>query len=110
METQVYRQTVTVKAPQGLHIRPCTLVAQQAMKFQSRVRLSKPGTQADAKSILELMTLGAVYGTELVLEVEGTDAAEAVQHLAVLFESDFGIAPAPPQPSAPQASPAAAPV
>lgn len=99
METQVYRRTVTVKAPQGLHIRPCTLVAQQAMKFQSRVRLSREDVQADAKSILELMTLGAVCGAELVLEVEGSDAAEAIQHLAVLFDSDFGPAPAAPVPN-----------
>ena len=105
METQVYRRTVTVKAPQGLHIRPCTLVAQQAMKFQSRVRLTRDDVQADAKSILELMTLGAVCGAELVLEVEGADAAEAIQHLAVLFDSDFGPAPAAPTPN-----PAPAPV
>jgi phosphotransferase system HPr (HPr) family protein len=105
METQVYRRTVTVKAPQGLHIRPCTLVAQQAMKFQSRIRLSNGGVHADAKSILELMTLGAVHGTELVLEVEGADAAEAIQLLTVLFDSDFGVAPPAPQ-STPAASPA----
>jgi phosphotransferase system HPr (HPr) family protein len=105
MDTQVFRRTVTVKAPHGLHIRPCTLVAQQAMKFQSRIRLTKPGVQADAKSILELMTLGAVHGSELMLEVDGPDAADALQQLAGLFDTDFGPVPAPPQ-----SSPAAAPV
>uniref|UniRef100_A0A7C2NYF3 HPr family phosphocarrier protein n=1 Tax=Schlesneria paludicola TaxID=360056 RepID=A0A7C2NYF3_9PLAN len=104
METQVYRRKVVVKAPQGLHIRPCTLVAQLAMKYQSRIRLGKERIQADAKSILELMTLGAPHGTELDLEVDGPDAAEAVQSLTVLFESDFGMSP-----PAPQSKPAAAP-
>lgn len=105
MDTQVFRRTVTVKAPHGLHIRPCTLVAQQAMKFQSRIRLTKPGVQADAKSILELMTLGAVHGAELMLEVDGPDAADALQQLAGLFDTDFGPVPAP-SPSSPTAAPA----
>ncbi len=99
-ESQVYRRRVIVKAEQGLHIRPCTAVAQLAMKFQSRVRLSKDSlTPVDAKSILDLMTLAAGPNVELDLEVDGPDAAEAVEHLAALFESDF----------APQASPAPVP-
>lgn len=89
-ESQVYRRRVTVKAEQGLHIRPCTAVAQLAMKFQSRVRLTKDSLPpVDAKSILDLMTLAAGPNVELDLEVDGPDAAEAVEHLAALFESDF---------------------
>ncbi|OYW24098.1 MAG: hypothetical protein B7Z55_02875 [Planctomycetales bacterium 12-60-4] len=74
-ETQVYRRRVTVNFEQGLHIRPCTMLAQLAMKFQSRIRLCKGTTGVDAKSILELMTLGATSGSVLELEVEGIDAA-----------------------------------
>jgi len=88
-ETQFYRRSVTVKSEHGLHIRPCTILAQTAMKFQSRIRLCKPGTQVDAKSILDLMTLGAVHGTLLDLEVDGADAAEAIEHVAALFENGF---------------------
>lgn len=99
-DSQVYRRKVTVKAEQGLHIRPCTAVAQMAMKFQSRVRLSKEtNPPVDAKSILDLMTLAAGPQAELNLEVDGPDAAEAIEHLAALFESDF----------APQSTPAAVP-
>jgi phosphocarrier protein len=96
-ETQVYRRPVTVKTEHGLHIRPCTLLAQLAMKFQSRIRLSKGTQQVDAKSILELMTLGAVAGTVLELEVDGSDAAEAVEHVTALFDGNF--APPAPAPS-----------
>ncbi len=89
-ESQVYRRKVTVKAEQGLHIRPCTAVAQLAMKFQSRVHLSSENrTPVDAKSILDLMTLAAGPNTELDLEVDGPDAAEALEHLSALFETDF---------------------
>jgi phosphocarrier protein len=95
-ESQVYRRKVTVKAEQGLHIRPCTAVAQLAMRFQSRVKLCKPGAPpVDAKSILDLMTLAAGPQAELDLEVDGPDAAEALEHLAALFDSDFAVQTAP---------------
>jgi phosphotransferase system HPr (HPr) family protein len=80
---------VTVKSEQGLHIRPCTLLAQLAMKFQSRIRLTKGTTHVDAKSILELMTLAATSGTALDLEVDGSDAAEAIEQIAALFDTNF---------------------
>ena len=45
----------------------------------------------DAKSILDLMTLAAGPQAELDLEVDGPDAAEALEHLAALFDSDFAV-------------------
>lgn len=88
-ENQSYRRSVVVKSEHGLHIRPCTVLAQAAMKFQSRIRLSKPGVQVDGKSILDLMTLAAGPGAVLDLEVDGPDAAEAIEHVSALFESGF---------------------
>ncbi|MBI1348281.1 HPr family phosphocarrier protein [bacterium] len=99
-ETQSYRREVTVKSEHGLHIRPCTVLAQSAMKFQSRIHLNKPGMQVDAKSILDLMTLAAAPGAVLELEVDGPDAAEAIEHLAALFDSGFAPTPAEAKPSA----------
>ncbi len=94
-ESQVFRRRVVVKAEQGLHIRPCTAVAQLAMKYRSRVRLWKGSQQADAKSILDLMTLAAGPQTELELEVDGEDAAEAIEHLAALFEVGLDVSSTP---------------
>jgi phosphocarrier protein HPr len=93
-DTQVYRRRVVVKSPHGLHMRPCTIVAKTASQFDSRVRLRNVGKQADAKSIMDLLTLAAELGTELDLEVDGPDAPDALEHLAALFDSDF----APPEP------------
>jgi phosphotransferase system HPr-like phosphotransfer protein len=38
---------------------------------------------------MDLLTLGAQSETELVLEAEGDDAAEAIEALATLIESGF---------------------
>lgn len=100
-ELQVFRRSVAVKPEHGLHIRPCTLLAQLAIKFQSRIRLTLGSRQVDAKSILDLMTLAAGHGAVLELEVEGSDAAEAFEQVCGLFDTGFETAPAsPPTPAA----------
>jgi phosphotransferase system HPr (HPr) family protein len=90
-ESQVYRRRVIVKAEHGLHIRPCTLLAQAATKFDSRIRLGNGAKQANAKSVWDLLELAAGPGAELDLEVDGPDAPDALEHLAALFDSDFGV-------------------
>ena len=45
----------------------------------------------EAKSIIDVLTLGAAQGTELVLEADGDDAEEAVEALAELVENGFPI-------------------
>jgi phosphotransferase system HPr (HPr) family protein len=44
----------------------------------------------DARSALDMLTLGAMPGTELVIEAEGDDAEQAVETLAALVASGFG--------------------
>lgn len=88
-DTQVHHRRVVVNVEQGLHIRPCTVLAQLAMQFRSRIRLLKGEISVDAKSILDLMTLAAGPGTVLDVEVQGDDAAEAIEKIAYLFETNF---------------------
>ena len=48
------------------------------------IRVAANGRSANAKSILEVLALGATGGTELVISASGPDAAEAVERLAEL--------------------------
>ena len=94
VNAQVFRRNVQVKSEHGLHIRPCTVLAQTAAKFQCRVRIGAGNRMVDAKSILDLMTLAAAAGTDLVVETEGSDAAAAIEQIVALFNGNFA-APAP---------------
>ena len=49
------------------------------------------------KTILDLLTLNAEKGAELVLEATGSDAESAVAALVQLFESNFEIGEQSPQ-------------
>jgi phosphocarrier protein HPr len=81
---------VLIKNKVGLHARPASLFVQTANKFKSAITAIHGERKANAKSILSVLTLGADQGAELILQVEGEDAEEAVQALVSLIESNFG--------------------
>jgi phosphocarrier protein len=85
MNAQVVRRNVTVADPLGLHMRPLTAFAQRALQFRCDVTVAKDNTRVNGKSPLELMLLAAPQGTELILELSGEDAPEAIDELANLL-------------------------
>ena len=65
----------------ALHARPAGLFVREAARFGAAVTVSANGRSANAKSIIEVLALGAKGGTDLELEASGDDAAEAVAGL-----------------------------
>lgn len=82
-------RVVIIENEQGLHARPAELLARLARQFQSRIELVRDDRRVEANSIIDLLTLGAVRGTELVLVAEGSDAEQAVDALARLIQNGF---------------------
>lgn len=82
------RFEVTVKAAGGLHARPAALLVNIAAKSQSQVTVTRSldDKQADGKSILGMLTLGAGRGEQLVITVEGPDEEQVAHALQELFE------------------------
>lgn len=68
----------------ALHARPAGDLVREAARFSAAVFVSANGKQANAKSILDVLALGAEGGTELSISASGPDAAEAVERLAAL--------------------------
>jgi phosphocarrier protein HPr len=67
-----------------LHARPAGEFVRKAAGFSAEISVAANGKRANAKSILEVLALGAIGGTELTLSASGDDAAAAVDHLAAL--------------------------
>ncbi len=76
----------------GLHARAAAQLVRLAAKFESRIILIREDNAviADAKSILSVLTLAAAKGTEIKLEVDGTDEQTALQATVELFATGFG--------------------
>jgi phosphotransferase system HPr (HPr) family protein len=85
-------QRLMVRNALGLHARAAAAVVRQASRFRSEVLLMRPDKSvfANAKSILSVLTLAAPIGTELVLQVTGSDEQEAFSLMVQLFENGFG--------------------
>jgi len=73
--------------PAGLHARPATAFVDRATKFHSDVVLIKDGREANGKSIIEILALGAEQGARLTLSTRGPDARAALEALLGLLET-----------------------
>ena len=74
--------TVALPAEVALHARPAGIFVRRAMTFAARITIEAGDKQADAKSILAVLALGAIGGSTVVLRAQGTDAREALTGLA----------------------------
>ncbi len=82
--------TLEIKNKVGLHARPAALFVQTASRFKSEIRVRKDKINANAKSILNILTLGASQGSVITLQAEGEDAESALKALEDLIASNFG--------------------
>ena len=73
---------VALPAGVDLHARPAAQFVRAAMGFQAAIRIAAGEREADAKSLLAVLALGAKAGTTLRLSADGDDAADALDALA----------------------------
>jgi phosphotransferase system HPr (HPr) family protein len=68
----------------ALHARAAGALARAAAAHRCDIAVEANGRRANAKSILELLALGATAGTSVEISASGEGAAEAVDHLALV--------------------------
>ncbi|MDR2443282.1 MAG: HPr family phosphocarrier protein [Deltaproteobacteria bacterium] len=81
---------VTIKNRLGLHARAAAKLAKAAQTFKSEVSLAHDRFEADARSILALISLGCAYNSEVTLQAAGEDASDALTTLTAIIEDRFG--------------------
>ena len=80
---------VLVQNQVGLHARPATFFIQKANEFKSSIWDEKEERRVNAKSLLGVLSLGIVGGTNIRIIADGSDEEEAVNSLVELVESGF---------------------
>ena len=81
------RETViTIRESNGLHARPAAELAGLAKRFKSSIVLKCESKEANARSIIGLLTLGLKKGSVVTLKVEGEDCEEAIRETVNFFE------------------------
>ena len=81
---------VTVLNENGMHARPAAMLVETASRFISSIVLDNSGVESNAKSIMGILTLSAVCGTEIIVRCDGDDEQEALEAVSNLFLNRFG--------------------
>ncbi len=84
------KATVRISNKLGLHARASAKLTKLAGGFRSEVHMSRNGRRVNAKSIMGVMMLAAGIGSEVDIETEGEDEADAMKALVALIDDKFG--------------------
>lgn len=87
MLTETCTRTVTVTNVDGLHARPCVAIVKTVSRHQAHVTIQKGTQSVNAGSVIDLLSLAAPQGTQLVLTATGSEAEEALEAVVDLFDS-----------------------
>jgi phosphocarrier protein len=74
---------------EGVHARAATLVSRLVRQFQANVEISKGCERVVATEVLQVLSLGAGPGDQLMVEASGPDAEAVLDALGRLFEHQF---------------------
>ena len=85
----MYVKDVVVQNQVGLHARPATFFIQKANEFKASIWIEKEERRVNAKSLLGILSLGIVGGTQTKIIADGSDEQVAVNALVDLVESGF---------------------
>ena len=82
-------RSVVIASSVGLHARPAAVLADAGDESGVDIVISFDGEEADAASLLEIMTLGVKHGDEVTLSTEDDNAGAVLDSLAELLSRDL---------------------
>ena len=84
----MYIKEIVIRCESGLHNRQATYFVQKANEFESSIWVEADNRKMNAKSLLGVLSMGAVTGATVQLSASGSDEEEAVNALEVLLQRD----------------------
>lgn len=78
-----------VKCATGLHARPASELVKLTQSFRCEVKIINDDNDmnADAKSIIGILSLGADRGANIIFETDGPDENKAMEEIISLLDS-----------------------
>jgi len=84
----VYRDVV-VRNQVGLHSTPASVFSAKAGEYKSSITIEYRETRANAKSLLNVLSLGIFKDMEIRIICEGPDENEALEGVCTLLNSEI---------------------
>ena len=85
----MYTEKTVLKCESGLHNKQATYFIQKANDFNSSIWIEANDRRMNAKSLLGVLSMAIVTGTEVTLSAEGPDEEEAVKTLSAMLQKDL---------------------
>ena len=98
-------RTVRVALEHGIHARPAAQLAAAIAGFEAEVSLHAAGRQANARSVVALMTLGVRGGGQVEIRAAGPDAPAAIEAIEAVLSAAAPAAASNTPSSAPTSAP-----
>jgi phosphocarrier protein HPr len=87
-EERMVEKEVVVAPKEGIHARPIARIVSAVKEHVSSVTVSKDGIEANAKSSMRLMTLGAKKGDTVTVRAEGEDEETALASVVEIITTE----------------------
>jgi len=81
---------MTIVNERGLHARASGALSQLCETYEADAVVRFDGEEADARSIMDLLTLAAAKGSIIEVEASGHDAREMIDAMEDMISSKFG--------------------
>jgi phosphocarrier protein len=83
-------RSLTIVNELGLHARSAAKIANLAQEAGSGVWVSNGQETADAASVIDLLTLACIKGTEVTIHIDSSADMDVLNRIAALVENGFG--------------------
>ena len=83
------KKKITIINKLGLHDRASSKLTQLASLFSSEIFIIKNNEKVNAKNIMDILMLAAGMGSEVEIQVNGSDEKEAIKQIEKLFKNYF---------------------
>ena len=74
----------------GLHARPAKVLVNLAKQFKSNISLQHGSKKANAKSMVSVLTLGAICGSDITVQADGMDEETAIAEIGAAIRAGLG--------------------
>lgn len=81
-------EKVVIEDAEGLHARPASNFAKQAMTYKCNVNLVVGDKTVNGKSVLSIMSLGIKQGTTVTVQCDGEDSEKALNELVGILKEN----------------------
>ncbi|MFI3164784.1 MAG: HPr family phosphocarrier protein [Bacillota bacterium] len=79
--------TVTVTAPEGLHLRPAGILSKLVRNYNSETIIKFEGKDINAKKMMAIMSAGIKADSQIEIVVEGEDETVAMAEIQAFFDN-----------------------